>query len=125
MPGRRPSPDGWATRLEDGMDKQDLDRLRKAGPFNALMADQIEGIQREFTNSGAWSWCGNCWRWHPWSRYPDVHYSLPPREAQTPIAANFDGTPEELRRFKVYRTLRKADAEAAIIAMELRIDAEL
>lgn len=86
----------------------------------------IADIQPEVTNSGAWSWCANCWSWHPWNAdLSTAHFSRPPIEAQEPSASNFEGTPEELRRFKIYRTLRKADAETARIAMEIRIDAEL
>ena len=46
MPGRRPSPDGWAPRLEDGIDAKELAEIRarhRRDPYQSAYCNACEG----------------------------------------------------------------------------------
>lgn len=66
-------------------------------------------------------WCGGCGRWHDPYKGQQIHgLRLGPQTQPDPH--NFDGTPEELERFKAALKLRAQDAEMAERAFEARID---
>ena len=68
-------------------------------------------------NSLRFYWCSGCGRWHDPLKGQAFHY-LMACSLEEPNEQNFEGSPEELERFKMARAIRAKDAAA----FEKRID---
>lgn len=72
------------------------------------------------TTLNRWRWCTECGKWEDCSKPRSTHYAMF-CSYEEPNERNFEGTAEELKRFRFARELRRIDDAD----FEKRIDAAL